>query len=187
MEKPPPLPTRVRDGVQIKHVPAPLWVRTIAGAADAVLAGLLATALIIFVIFPVVFPGSSARIFSDFESLANQGLSSPELFERIISDPNLLYPTLLAQFSYNFLFFLYFLINEWKLKGGSFGKLMFRISTVRVTPEEQLSFPIMMLRAGLKAFFLCNTPILWITYAFAFLNRERRTLYDLITGTWVID
>lgn len=187
MGQPPPLPTQVRDGVKIKLVPAPLWVRTIAGAADAILAGLLSTALIIFVIFPIAFPGASAQIFSDFESLANQDLSSPELFQAIISDPNLLYPTLLAQFSYNFLFFLYFLVNEWKLRGSSFGKLMFRITTVRILPDEPLPFHIMVLRAALKAFFLCNTPILWITYAYAFLNRERRTIYDLITGTWVID
>jgi uncharacterized RDD family membrane protein YckC len=187
MQQPPPLP-QTGQTIRLRVNPSPPWVRLLAGSADAIVAGLLAFAIIRVVLIPYFYPetqiiieeyvDNSSNNFSENTALARTLMENESLKNMVVASQTILYSV----------FFLYFLLSEWLLKGSSLGKMIFRITVVRRIPGQALPFTTIFMRAWLKTvFLLLIAPILWVSFFWVFFQKEKRTLHDLITGTWVID
>lgn len=188
MEQPPDLPPAADQTIRIRIVPAPIWVRFLAGTADTIVAGLLAFAIIMVILIPRFYPETESLIYEYADQSSGNFLTDTELARTMMENNSLRSMLFASQMVLYSVFFLYFLLNEWLLRGGSLGKMIFRISTVRRNPDQPLSLGIMFLRAWLKTvFLLLFSPILWLTFVWAVVHKERRTVHDLLTGTWVID
>ena len=187
MEQPPELPSSAEVEIRIVTNPAPVWVRFLAGAADAIVAGLFSLVIIIFILIPVFYPETQTILYEYTEQASESLSENTELARKLLENSavrNMVFASQLINYS---LFFFYYLLNEWFLRGSSFGKKIFGVSTVKRNPEESLLINTMFLRAWLKTLFLLFHPILWITFIWAVFQKEKRTVHDLITGTWVID
>jgi len=187
MDQPPELPSSAEIEIGISMKPAPAWVRLLAGAADAIVAGLFSLAIIIFFLIPVFYPETQTILYEYTEQATESLTGNTELARQLLENTavrNMVFASQIINYS---LFFFYYLLNEWILRGSSFGKKIFGIKTVRRNPEEALSPNTMFLRAWLKTLFLLFHPILWITFIWAVFQKDRRSVHDLITGTWVID
>jgi len=188
MEQPPDLPQPVRVIVDDEVTPAPLWVRLLAGVADSIVAGLCSLAIIVVILIPYFYPETQTSIYEYVEQSQGSVAANTELARSLIEKPAMREMLFASHMILHTVFFLYYLINEWTMKGSSFGKKIFRITTVRRNPEELLSVSTIFLRAWLKTvFLLLLVPILWMTFTWAFVQKDKRTVHDLITGTWVVD
>ena len=188
MQQPPELPASARAKVRILVNPAPIWARLLAGIADATVAFLLSMLIIVFVMIPVFFP-ETGDVLYEYQSQATSSISeNNKLIQKFLENPAV-QNMVLAAAIINFLtIFFYYAVNEWLLKGSSFGKKIFSIRTVRRSPEEPMNTNVIILRAWLKTLFLMFfPPYLWITFIWAVFHKEKRAVHDLITGTWVID
>ena len=187
MEQPPELPSTGNAEIRIVLRPAPVWVRLLAGAADAIVAGLFSFAVIIFILIPNFFPDTQSTLYEYTENATGSFANNTELARQLLEDPSVTNMVIASQVLAYSIFFFYYLINEWALRGSSFGKKIFGVTTVRRNPDEPLSTNVMFFRAWLKTLFLLFHPILWATFLWAAFQKEKRTVHDLITGTWVID
>lgn len=183
-EEPPPLP----EGVLVGALPAPLWVRYLAGAADTIVAGMLALALILTILIPVYFPDTQSILFEYADYSEGNLLTDTDLASKIKENPRLRNMLLASQMILYSVFFFYFLISEWVTGGSSLGKKIFRITAVHRQLDRPMSLAIMLMRAWMKTVFLLMLmPLLWTTFLWAFFQAEKRMVHDLLTGTWVID
>ena len=188
MERPSAAPPPIPANVLIQVVPAPIWVRFLAGAADVIVAGLLSLALIITVLIPVYFPDTQSILNEYANASEGSFLQDTDLASKMLENPRLRNMVLASQMIFYTVFFFYFLLSEWSLKGSSLGKKIFRITAVRRTLDQPLNMGILFMRAWLKTvFLLLFSPILWVTFLWVFVQPEKRTVHDLLTGTWVID
>jgi uncharacterized RDD family membrane protein YckC len=189
MEQPPDLPPQPVSVIDDEEVtPAPLWVRLLAGAADSIVAGLCSLAMIVVILIPYFYPETQTIIYDYAQQSQGSVAANTELARSLIEKPAMREMLFASQMILYTVFCLYYLINEWTMKGSSLGKKIFRISTVRYHSEEDLSISTIFLRAWLKTvFLLLLLPILWMTFTWAFVQKDKRTVHDLITGTWVVD
>jgi|TARA_Y100000385_G_C12875619_1_gene543524 uncharacterized RDD family membrane protein YckC len=187
MDQPPEIPSSAEIDLGISRKPAPAWVRLLAGAADAIVAGLFSLAIIIFFLIPVFYPETQTILYEYTERATESLYENSELARQLLENSAVQSMVVASQVINFSLFFFYYLLNEWILRGSSFGKKIFGIKTVKRNPDEALSPNTMLLRAWIKTLFLLFHPILWITFIWAVFQKERRSVHDLITGTWVID
>ncbi|MDA0349184.1 MAG: RDD family protein [Verrucomicrobia bacterium] len=186
MQEPPELPLSAQS--ISNHVkPTPPWVRLLAGGADVVVCGLLAFAIIMVILIPKYYPGTESIIVEYAEKSSGNFMADKDLAKTLMENPDLRNMLVASQTILFTIFFLYFLISEWRLKGSSLGKLIFRIKVSRYQLDQPLLFRTIFMRAWLKTIFLLLSPWLWITFMLIFLQKDKRTVHDLITGTWVID
>jgi uncharacterized RDD family membrane protein YckC len=184
--QPPELPLSARPiGILVK--PSPPWVRLLAGGADVVVSGLLAFAIIMVILIPKYYPETESIIVEYAENSSGNFLEDKDLAKTLMENPDLRNMLVASQTILFSVFFFYFLISEWGFKGSSLGKMIFRIKVARRKWGEPLLFSTIFMRAWLKTIFLLLSPWLWITFMLVFLQKEKRMVHDLITGTWVID
>lgn len=188
MQQPPELPPSAKVKIKITHRPAPIWVRLLAGIADATVAFMVSMLIVVFIMIPSFFPEMWDVIY-DYRDQATSSFSENNDLTRTFLEDPAVQNMVLAAAIINFLtIFFYYAINEWILKGSSFGKKIFSIRAVRRIPGEPLSTNVIILRAWLKTLFLIFfPPYLWITFIWAVFQKDKRAVHDLITGTWVID
>lgn len=84
-------------------------------------------------------------------------------------------------------FWFYFTVSEWALKGSSLGKRFVRLQSARWAERTPPSYVESLLRGGLKAISLIYIPLTLINLAFLFLHKQKRAGHDLLARTWVID
>ena len=186
MQQPPELPSSARTlSIQIK--PSPPWVRLLAGGADVVVSGLLAFAIIMVILIPKYYPETESIIVEYAEKSSGNFLADKDLAKPLMENEELRNMLIASQTILFSVFFLYFLISEWKLKGSSLGKMIFRLRVARYQQDQPILFRTVFIRAWLKTIFLLLSPWLWITFMLIFLQKDKRMVHDLITGTWVID
>lgn len=187
MQQPPPLP-QAATTIRFQVTPSPAWVRLLAGFADTVVAGLLAFAIIMVILIPNFYPETEAIIYQYSENSSGNFRDDTALAKTLMENEALRSMLIASQTILYTVFFLFFLLSEWIFKGSSLGKMIFRITAVRRTINEPLQISTIFMRAWLKTvFLLLFAPILWISFFWVFFQKEKRTLHDLITGTWVID
>jgi len=187
MEQPPEPPPIPREEIRIVRRPAPIWVRMLAGAADAIVAGLFSAAAVIFFLIPVFYPETQGILYEYADRATNSFSENTEIARQLLERTSVANMVIASQMITFGLFILYYLINEWALKGSSFGKKIFGVTAVRRELDEPLSPQTMFLRACFKTLFLLFHPLLWVTFFWAVFQKDKRTVHDLITGTWVID
>lgn len=187
MQEPPPLP-QAATTFRLHVTPSPPWIRLLAGFADAIVAGLLAFAIIIVILIPNYYPETQAIIYQYAENSSGNFQEDTALAKTLMENESLRSMLVASQTILYTVFFLFFLLSEWIFKGSSLGKMIFRITAVRRTIDQPLQFSTIFMRAWLKTvFLLLFAPILWISFFWVFFHKDKRTLHDLITGTWVID
>ena len=187
MEQPPELPSSAKIEVRVSMKPAPIWVRLLAGIADATVAGLFSAAVIVLFLIPTFFPETQSVLHEYAERATGSVSENSEIVRELLENTKVRNMVFASQMVNYTLFFFYYLINEWFLRGSSFGKKIFGVLTVRRKSDEPLSPNVMFLRAWLKTLFLLFHPILWMTFLWAVFQKEKRTVHDIMTGTWVID
>ena len=91
--------------------------------------------------------------------------------------------------SFTLVFFTYFLISDFALKGASIGKKIFNIRTISLV--EPLKIPIMhsLIRSMAKTtmLFYLFPFILLIAFATKFLHKSKSWGHDLVSHTMVVD
>lgn len=188
MERPSAAPPPVPASKIIQMVPAPIWVRFLAGAADVIVAGLLSLAIIVTILIPFFFPDTQSILYEYVNKSGGNFLRDTNLASKLLENPRLRNMVLAGQMIFYTVFFFYFFLSEWALKGSSLGKKIFQITAVRRTLDQPLNLGILFMRAWLKTvFFILFLPLLWITFLWVFVHPEKRMVHDLLTGTWVID
>ena len=186
MEQPPELPLAAEK--TSNPVAAPHWARFLAAGADLIVAGLLAFAIITVILIPTFYPTTLPLIQEYANKAAGNIFSDSDLAETMIDNPALRQMLVASQVVLYAVFFLYFLLNEKMLNGGSLGKMIFRIRTANIRSDQPLTLGVIFARAWLKTvLILFFSPFLWITFLWAFFQEDRRTVHDLLTGTWVVD
>ena len=187
MQEPPELPLSARK-ISTQFKPSPPWVRLLAGGADVVVCGLLSLAIIMVILIPKYYPETESIIFEYAEKSSESFNANKELAKTLMENPELRNMLMASQSILFTIFFLYFLISEWGLKGSSLGKMIFRIKVAPYQLDQPLLFRTVFMRVWLKTIFLLLlSPWLWITFMLIFLQKDKRMVHDLITGTWVID
>ena len=138
-------------------------------------------------IVPFLYPEVSAYIYR-FEMIAEGSFSAfLEEAKQLMESPDFRNIRIVTDIILFSVFFFYFFINERAFGGGSLGKMIFRIIAVRKNSDKSLPIRVSVLRSWLKTVFLLVAPLLWVTFFWAIFNKEKRTVHDLLTGTWVID
>tara|TARA_Y100000588_G_scaffold394258_1_gene513772 strand:+ start:7456 stop:8022 length:567 start_codon:yes stop_codon:yes gene_type:complete len=188
MEQPSAAPPPIPVNAVIQVGPTPIWVRFLAGAADVVVAGLLSLAIILTILIPVYFPDTQSILYEYANKSEGNFFRDTDLASEILENPRLRNMVLASQMIFYKIFFFYFFLSEWTLKGSSLGKKIFRITAVKRSLDQPLNMGVLLMRAWLKTVFLILfLPLLWITFLWVFVQPEKRTVHDLLTGTWVID
>jgi uncharacterized RDD family membrane protein YckC len=197
-------PTRTLDDEEQETIPstnlepAPLLKRTIAFAMDFVLIILLLQLMAHFL--PNFWDNNTQNEFKSLLQqatlLAQENQMNSEEMSQFIDQSRLspeTYEMLMAMVVWAcFLPILYFFIGERFFFGKSLGKATFGLRTVRMDGTDLPPSPFrQFFRAagkGLSALILI-TPFLLpglMNFLFCFLNRQRRCLHDIISGTITI-
>ena len=177
---------RNRDWGQ-NFAPAPLWKRILAGIVDSLVAGTIAFALVIKVVVPVFFPETLEVIYEYQEQAQGSILFDTSIAHKMAENDLLWNMLLVSQIVMHGVFFTYFLAIEWGLRGSSLGKAMFRIAVAQPFSTEAPNLSNLVIRTGLKTIFiLFAAPVFWITFLYAFIQKDRRAIHDLFSRTWVI-
>ncbi len=148
---------------------APLWRRAVAFMLDIILISMLATP--IFIVLAVIFIPDWTHQY--WLAAQNPPFVMPELpgaseiFVNLIGDMVLV---------------LYFSLFQW-LHGQTPAKQLFRVRVVDQAGQKP-SFPQTFWRA---VALLISMNLLFLPMLYAFFNPQRRTLHDMIAGTYVVE
>lgn len=156
--------------------------RTIAFLLDLILVGTFSLMLLTIFIIPKKYPGTVDELWT----LANQPKEkqkelytkmSPQLKEMIQSSQTIII----------FVFWAYFALSEILLKGGSLGKLVFRIRVVNARTLQPPGLFDSILRSGLKTFsLLAWFPVFTLNFFIMFFTKKAQAGHDLLSRTIVI-
>ena len=170
-------------------IPEPsIAFRGLAFILDYILVILLATLIILQVILPLN-PSFSLEALNDWlDTYLAWAASNTDTAAPILNDSTQSILLLITE-SFSIIFILYFLLCDTLFKGSSFGKKIFNLKTITLTPRN--SIPI--LHAGIRA--ISKTIILFYFFPILFLvavltkrfHKSKQWGHDLISQTKVID
>ena len=170
-------------------IPEPsIAFRGLAFILDYILVILLATLIILQVILPLN-PSFSLEALNDWlDTYLAWAESNTDTAAPILNDSAQSILLLITE-SFSIIFILYFLLCDTLFKGSSFGKKIFNLKTITLTPRN--SIPI--LHAGIRA--ISKTIILFYFFPILFLvavltkrfHKSKQWGHDLISQTKVID
>ncbi len=170
-------------------IPEPsIAFRGLAFILDYILVILLATLIILQVILPLN-PSFSLEALNDWlDTYLAWAASNTDKAAPILNDSTQSILLLITE-SFSIIFILYFLLCDTLFKGSSFGKKIFNLKTITLTPRN--SIPI--LHAGIRA--ISKTIILFYFFPILFLvavltkrfHKSKQWGHDLISQTKVID
>lgn len=170
-------------------IPEPsIAFRGLAFILDYILVILLATLIILQVILPLN-PSFSLEALNDWlDTYLAWAESNTDTAAPILNDSTQSILLLITE-SFSIIFILYFLLCDTLFKGSSFGKKIFNLKTITLTPRN--SIPI--LHAGIRA--ISKTIILFYFFPILFLvavltkrfHKSKQWGHDLISQTKVID
>ena len=162
--------------------------RGLAFILDYILVILLATLIILQVILPLN-PSFSLEALNDWlDTYLAWAESNTDTAAPILDDSTRSILLLITE-SFSIIFILYYLLCDTLFKGSSFGKKIFNLKTITLTPRN--SIPI--LHAGIRA--ISKTIILFYFFPILFLvavltkrfHKSKQWGHDLISQTKVID
>ena len=170
-------------------IPEPsIAFRGLAFILDYILVILLATLIILQVSLPLN-PSFSLKALNDWlDTYLAWAASNTDTAAPILNDSTQSILLLITE-SFSIIFILYFLLCDTLFKGSSFGKKIFNLKTITLTPRN--SIPI--LHAGIRA--ISKTIILFYFFPILFLvavltkrfHKSKQWGHDLISQTKVID
>lgn len=85
------------------------------------------------------------------------------------------------------LYWIYFTVSEWLMRGATLGKRIFRLHAAKVSLSSSPGPFESLLRGGLKAISLIWLPIGAINFIIMVVNPRNRAGHDLLAKTWVVN